>query len=430
MKTQIVMVHIVTGATVSYSHALASLAGALQEANDERFEIALITIRDNNVDNPADRIAALDPVIVLVSVMSNQWERAKKLASAIKQRDRRIPCCVGGVHVAADPSSVAASEFDAGFAGEGENIIKSIVLKGGLTCDSVSERVHEFSTQNFFVEDLDQLPLPYIQLFNREDILEYPSVMFSRGCPFKCSYCMSRQGGIGGTVRWKSPQRAICEIHGLVAYAAPDEVFVDDDTLLKNPRWVREFCTLYRDTVNVPFFCNARPETVSPDIVRYLRDAQCSAIGIGIESGSVRIRQDILQRPMDDNTILRAFDAAHKAGLKTWSFNMVGLPGERPEDLLATIRLNEAAQTEFVRVSIFTPYPGTPIYNPEKHSPSPNSYFKGVNDLPQELRGLYQDWVSRLEREGRLWFTQSESDSQQQAAIQHGEVEKIRLNDQ
>ena len=422
MKQHVILLHILTGATVSYSHGLASLAAVLREAKDGRFDVVLITVRDENISDAADRIVTLEPAIVFVSVMSNQWERAKLLASAIKQREPTIPCCVGGTHAAAAPASIYSSHFDAGFPGEAEDAIKTIVLGGDLNLTSVIERVRISSEQNSVVQDLDHLPLPHLEIFDKQDILEYPSVMFSRGCAFKCSYCMSRQGGIGGKIRWKSPMRAIQEVHNLVAYADPEEIYLDDDTLLKNPAWVREFCGLYRNSVGVPFYCNARPETVSLELAHCLREAQCSAIGIGIESGSARVRRDVLQRPMEDEAILRAFDAAHKAGLKTWSFNMVGLPGERTEDLLSTIRLNEAVQTEFVRVSIFTPYPGTPIYDPTKDSLNPSSYFRGAQDLPDELQPIYRDWINRLDQEGRLWFTKSESDEQKQHASESSEV--------
>src|ERR1035437_6744395 len=121
MKQHVILLHILTGATVSYSHGLASLAAVLREAKDGRFDVVLITVRDENISDAADRIVTLEPAIVFVSVMSNQWERAKLLASAIKQREPTIPCCVGATHAAAAPASIYSSHFDAGFPGEAED---------------------------------------------------------------------------------------------------------------------------------------------------------------------------------------------------------------------------------------------------------------------------------------------------------------------
>jgi radical SAM superfamily enzyme YgiQ (UPF0313 family) len=220
---------------------------------------------------------------------------------------------------------------------------------------------------------------------------------------------MSRLGGIGGRVRWKSPRRAIAEVLDLVAFANPPAVYIDDDTFLKNPKWVREFCDLYEARVDKPFFCNARPETIKRALVERLAAARCAAIGIGIESGSERIRRDVLQRPMTDDVICRAFNTAHDAGLKTWSFNMVGIPTETPDDLRSTMNLNHRVATDYVRVSIFTPYPGTPFYDADDDFP-PAGYFRPASDLPAGLQPLYSQWLRDLERDGRLWFTEVEAE--------------------
>lgn len=202
-------------------------------------------------------------------------------------------------------------------------------------------------------------------------------------------------------------RRAIDEITELIDYADPDELFIDDDTLLKNPTWVHDFCVQYGQRVNRPFFCNARPESIKDDLARLLKRAGCKAIGIGIESGSERIRRDVLRRPMSDDVIIRAFRSAHEAGLQTWSFNMVGLPGETEEDLQQTISLNETVTTDFVRVSVFTPYPGTPIVSGIE-APISKPYIRQANDLPPGLASLYRSWLCRLRREKRLWYTDAE----------------------
>lgn len=411
MRQHIVMVYAVTGATVSYSHGLASLAAVLIGARDRAFDLVLVTLRDHDITICAEEILSWNPAIVLASAMSNQWERMRSVAALVKKHAPSLPICVGGTHVIAAPATVADSPFDIGFPTEAEDAIERIVYGGPLRATDVRARAHLLAATSRPRSELDSLPRPYLGIFPRNDVLEYPSVMFSRGCPYRCTYCMSREGGLGGKVRWKSPERAMGEVIDLVEYAQPSEIHIDDDTLLKNPRWVKEFCRLYRESVEIPFFCNARPETVTLDLARCLREAHCRALGIGIESGSPRIRRDVLQRPMSDDVIVRAFEYAHAAGLQTWSFNMVGMPGERPEDLLATIRLNERVQTDFLRVSIFTPYPGSPIFD---HGATPqyhNSYFRSAGDLPEELRTIYCEWIGRLDREGRLWFTESEATS-------------------
>jgi radical SAM superfamily enzyme YgiQ (UPF0313 family) len=395
---RVVFVHIVAETTLSYSHAIASLGSVLSEHGHQ---VGLATIRDRDHARAAVEILERAPQIVLFSCMSNQWDAAREIASELRRQDSTVKTVVGGSHLSAAPESSRQSPFDVAVIGEGENVIADVVVE---LCNRRQDGTHV--RPGPVVEILDELPLPRLDLFPLEDILAYPSVMFSRGCPYRCTYCMSRLGGIGGKVRWKSPQRAIDEVCDLVAFADPPAVYIDDDTFLKNPKWVREFCDLYRARVDRPFFCNARPETIKRPLVEQLREAGCAAIGIGIESGSERIRREILQRSMTDEKIADAFDMAHAAGLKTWSFNMVGIPTETAADLQATIDLNDRVATDYVRVSIFTPYPGTPFFSGADAS---TGYFRPAADLPEGLRDLYSGWLRDLEMHGRLWFTEVEA---------------------
>lgn len=398
------MVHIVRDTTLSYSHGLASLAGALQDAGHTA--LSLITVRDADAIASAVSITASEPRAVLFSCMSNQWDLACGIAAHIKRLHPEALLVVGGSHVEAAPDSLRCTAFDIAVRGEAENLIVELV-EGRYRGKSM--RVGEcMLVHGTPVEDLDTLPMPRLSIFERADVLGYPSVMFSRGCPYGCSYCMSRRGGWAEKVRWKSPARAVREAEDLVAYADPAEVYIDDDTFLKNPRWVTEFCGLYKQRLTAPFFCNARPETVKGEVVALLADAGCEAIGIGIESGSARIREEVLLRRMSDEQIVRAFDAAHAAGLKTWSFNMVGIPGETIEDLEATIALNDRVATEYVRVSVFTPYPGTILQTPGQDIAYSRGYFRPSVSLTGELKSVYAEWLERLDREGRLWLTDAE----------------------
>ncbi|MGD9372370.1 MAG: hypothetical protein PVF14_13190, partial [Desulfobacterales bacterium] len=62
-----------------------------------------------------------------------------------------------------------------------------------------------------------------------------------------------------------------------------------------------------------------------------------------------------------------AIDTAHKHGLHTSIFLMIGLPNETYEDLMATIKLVAAAKPGRYRWSFFFPFPGTKAYEISKN---------------------------------------------------------------
>ena len=71
--------------------------------------------------------------------------------------------------------------------------------------------------------------MPDLDIFDPRTVLNYPAFSFSRGCPFKCTYCCAPLYGqreTGSTaVRYKSPERAIAEVEDMLTRydaAGPD----------------------------------------------------------------------------------------------------------------------------------------------------------------------------------------------------------------
>ncbi len=401
-------VHIVTNATRSASHGIAALAAQLNGAGWQADELGVSVITDDNFVTDASLVLSATPDIILFSVMSNQWPRACALANAIRVLDPKPIIGIGGVHVASDPSSVTTVRcFDFAVSGEADlQIAEWLKNSDGLRDVNRSSPIVLTASAP---EALDLILRPNLRIFSTDLIRDYPGVIFSRGCPYHCTYCNSRNGGLTGRVRWKSPDRAIDEVRDLLEYATPSYLLIDDDTLLKNPRWLRAFCTLYAREFEIPFYCNARPETITAELVELLAKSHCEAIGIGIESGSYRLRAEVLGRPMTDERIRNAFSVARAAGLKTWSFNMVGIPGETYEDVQALVELNQRCSPDYVRLSVYTAYPGTPLGDSySSHTHNAHSYFQPWDQLPQKRRRLVRKWLARLKSEDRLWYTNSE----------------------
>ncbi|MFC1906932.1 B12-binding domain-containing radical SAM protein [Chloroflexota bacterium] len=96
-------------------------------------------------------------------------------------------------------------------------------------------------------------------------------------------------------------------------------------------------------------------------MLSWLKQANCQGISIGIESGSEKIRKEVLNRLMTNEQIIRAFSTAKEAGLAVSSFNMVGIPFETRMEIQETITLNRKIRPNMVAVSTFTPYPGTQL---------------------------------------------------------------------
>ncbi len=79
---------------------------------------------------------------------------------------------------------------------------------------------------------------------------------------------------------------------------------------------------------------------------------------MAIETGNEHIREKVLQRKMKNETIIRASDLIHSAGLKLSLSNMIGLPTETLENTYETVDLNTRCRPEHPTAQFFMPYPG------------------------------------------------------------------------
>jgi len=113
----------------------------------------------------------------------------------------------------------------------------------------------------------------------------------------------------------------------------------------------------------LPFVVNGHVGFFDKLRARWLADANCKIVKFGVESGSDRIRRQVLQRRMKNKKIVATIETAHQFGLHTSVFLMIGLPGETREDLMATIDLMARAQPGRYRWSFFFPFPDTSAFD-------------------------------------------------------------------
>ncbi|HPP05840.1 MAG TPA: hypothetical protein PLW88_00615, partial [Syntrophorhabdaceae bacterium] len=87
----------------------------------------------------------------------------------------------------------------------------------------------------------------------------------------------------------------------------------------------------------------------------------------------------VLNRHMTNADIENAFDIAHRFGLHTSAFVMIGLPHEKKEDMLETIKLLARIKPGRFRWSLFFPFIGTKAYDIAKEANQID--FKKMNEL-------------------------------------------------
>ncbi len=327
---------------------------------------------DDSMETIADAILKRSPDILGVSLTSRQWLRAREVFSGIRSR-LDIPVIAGGLlPTFAKNAILDVDGFDYVCIGEGEEALRELLdaMESGSTIKG--DRIANICTreeQNFRlrppVSSLDDLPFMDRDLLEEQNGVRH--MLTRRGCPYSCTYCASAALNdlYGGKrfFRLRSPQNLVQELESLKENDPLSYVIFVDDTFTIDRKWIREFCKLHALHIGVPFSIHARVETMDEEIIEQLALAGCMHITYGVESGSEKVRKEIMNRPVSNRQIREVFQITKEAGIIATANYMMGLPGETAEDVEKTIALNAAIQPDDFGFFVFYPYPGTRLFS-------------------------------------------------------------------
>lgn len=328
------------------------------------------------------QVKEYSPDLIAFSSTTNMYSYVLTWASWIKEELSEVKIVCGGVHAIMDPEEVIQDpNIDIVCIGEGEYPLSELcnAIEKGLPIDCIaglwikhSGKIHR-NPPRPLIQNLDELPFCDRSIFDYEN-LHYESqgraaVMLSRGCPYSCKYCCNEtlrkihNVSVKAYVRFRSVSHSIEELKELKSKHRFIKSFAfEDDILPLNKDWFREFVRLYKKEIGLPYDCNLRPNLINKEIVSLLKESGCVELRIGIESGNDFIRNEILGRNISREQIITACRLCNDAGIKVYSFNIIGLPFESREMMLDTVRLNAELETSVNQVTIFYPYKKTPLF--------------------------------------------------------------------
>jgi len=161
------------------------------------------------------------------------------------------------------------------------------------------------------------------------------TVIWTRGCIFHCSYCAnesfykSAEATPRSYYRIKDPALLVAELAEFKdKFDLNFLMFVDDIWPLHQPDLINKFCELYKKQVNLPFSVNLQCRLVKEECFAAAVDAGLRNVCLGVESGSARIRKDVLKRTYKDEDVLRVMAMVKRHKIRYSTFNIIGLPFE------------------------------------------------------------------------------------------------------
>lgn len=352
-------------------------AYTLQVKKTDFKELGIVPKETDVIEDFRKEVEQYRPHLIGLSCIEVTYKLGIEMLQAV--RHTGIPTIVGGVYATFSPHIVIREDcVDMVCVGEGELALTEL-------CKKMRDGGDITNIQNIWIKkdgllykneprraiDMRDLPFQDWTIYDRRrfwkpmggKISVTGTFEMNRGCPYSCTFCVNSgfnklYRDKGGYYREQDIPRLIDEmLEKKEKYNLQFLYLVAESFLTTTKKRIAEFIRLFPQ-VGLPFWIEARPESITEEYVEILESIGCEGISIGIESGNDRIRRDILGRNVSNDTTIRAFKMFENSKIRVSANNIIGFPTETRENIFETIELNRQINTKGVMVSFFSPYRG------------------------------------------------------------------------
>lgn len=320
----------------------------------------------------SQEILSTKPDIIAFSCYSISMTATKYITNILRNLGFTGQIWAGGIHPTTSPSGTLYNipGLNGVVMGEGEHTFKEVCksVNNGVPIHSLkgiayqlNDKVQINESQPMIIS-MDDLPIPS-RTFSGDYSYREHIVLTSRGCPFVCDFCDSKNMW-GRAVRYRSAEHVANEIKS-VADLGVKVIGLRDDTFTLNKKHVDAICKSInnRGLNKLEYSVGSRIDTMDNDMIWLLKKMNVKAVSFGVETGSAVI-QNRSKKKLNISTVVPTVLKTNNAGIKTLTFFMLGHPGETEKDINDTLSLIKqlskyCKRKNYISINIVCPYPGT-----------------------------------------------------------------------
>jgi radical SAM superfamily enzyme YgiQ (UPF0313 family) len=353
---------------------LAYIASMLRQSHE-------VKIVDSNILNYTIRdvereLRSFNPDVVGITSVTPSIYEAYKVAETAKKVREDCKVVLGGPHATFMPRQTMeeCKYIDIIVKGEGEETTRELIenIEKGAPLSEVKgitfrEKNEIIDTEpKLFIKNIDNIPFPSrdllpIHLYKFNGV-KYTTMLTSRGCPFKCSFCSSSRL-FGGYWRGRSPENVLEEMKTVYEeYGIRNIEFIDDTFTLNQERAEKICDEIIKQGWDISWGASSRADTLSRRLAEKMKKAGCWIIYLGIESGSQKIL-DAIGKRITLEQVKKAVKILKDAGIQVLGSFIIGFLQDTKETIKETIKFAKSLSLDYAQFSILTPYPGTPIFD-------------------------------------------------------------------
>jgi radical SAM superfamily enzyme YgiQ (UPF0313 family) len=360
---------------------------------------------------------------LLMNVRSYRMGQAAEAARGFKELNPDGKVLVGGMHATVSPEDMeACPDFDHICTGPGEGVIVDLARDPGafprIFPGPASKSMADWPRLDRTLWPRPVEPSPQAATWPLEASCGWgpppvATVITSRVCPFKCSFC--NELSYVPQMERRSVDQTIDDLNDLDERHGPLGSFVIHDSLWFQQRsWLDEWLEKFPKRARRvwPYWAAARADLVRkwPDLFEALvRKTNWTTVSIGFESGSTQVLQtlnkectaednafciDLLNRIGDD------LEAQGRIRPRFWTNIMFAVPGETKEQSFETMRMLRSIKNPIPTIAYYAPFPGSALgYQLIAEGKSLMAHGDHQRYAGQpKVKGIDYDWYSRLLR--------------------------------
>jgi len=357
------------------------VAGGLKELSDVQVKVLDTYGEGLDADQSIQRLRAMAPDVVGLTVTSGNVEDARVLVSSLKAALPDVVIVAGGIHPTLFDRLLLRTipELDFCLRGEGDESFGALcrrLQKGkdvaGLPGLSYRSNGDIVRGEPQVVEDLDSLPFPDRSLleyggygsqwygFKLPDLPPTTTAFSSRGCPYHCLFCADTKI-CGGRYRVRSAENVFQELLLLSEQGYKFVIFFDDNLIFDVPR-LTELCEMIvQHNLKMRLACAGTVHMLSQSTLDLMHRAGFDLMFIGVESGSdAQLKR--FGKPANRKGLAAGVLRAKKAHILTLASFVNGAPGETENDFQATLDFLLEVRPHLAETNSLMVYPGSQLW--------------------------------------------------------------------
>ncbi|MHB9155273.1 MAG: B12-binding domain-containing radical SAM protein, partial [Endomicrobiales bacterium] len=330
-----------------YLKAMAHKEGLLRYADIDIF-VETLNQRDIRILSDSglvETIVSRRPDMIGFSLNCGMSKRSLYIAGEVKKRLAGLMVIVGGPEVSPDSGYIQESPaVDIGVIGDGEAAFCEILRHVVAGNDDYSDIRGIFyraegrvlvNERREKLQDLNDVPSPYLLGFTEPGDYEMIWLENMRGCKRRCTYCLSA----GSYAGYFSPERIYRELK-IIAEKGIREVGLCDTCFISSPNFyeVCERIKEIRKKYDLRFYTCVHTDHLTPEKADLLKECGFYTIEVGLQSANAATLKEVGRINTLDR-LVKGIKLLEERGIQCVIDTIVGLPGDTLESFKRTLRM-------------------------------------------------------------------------------------------